>query len=184
MTPLFEALFYTPLLFVFNQNALKASHFISMILNFLYGGHESELFPVIQPIHRYHQMVFYKEKGFELRDEWLFNKKTEKGSAAMVFLNAINISKTQLKEMGGRIKEAGEAYDSSLINAKVDINNFLNAILKVIESKYSIDGHNEFIAEYEGKWNTNWNNKGDYIQFLMILFYETCLHALVVKEIK
>lgn len=30
MTPLFEALFNTPLLFVFNQNALKASHFISM----------------------------------------------------------------------------------------------------------------------------------------------------------
>jgi hypothetical protein len=155
-----------------------------MILNSLYGGQESNLYPIIQPIHRYHQLMFYKERSFELRDEWLFNQKTEKGSAALVFLNAVNISKTNLKEMGDRIKESSEVYESGLIDAKIDLNDFLNTILKVIQSKYSINGYTEFIEENEGRWNTIWNNKGDYIQFLVILFYETCLHALVVKEIK
>jgi hypothetical protein len=75
-------------------------------------------------------------------------------------------------------------YNSSLINASININDFLTAILEVIKSKYAINGYQEFIDGYEAKIDTTWNNKGDYIQFLVILFYETCLHALVVKEIK
>lgn len=89
-----------------------------------------------------------------------------------------------LKEEGNVIKQSGEVYDSSLIDAKISTNDFLNAILKVIQSKYSINGYDEFVEGDKAKWNTIWNNKGDYIQFLVILFYETCLHALVVDEMQ
>ena len=88
-----------------------------------------------------------------------------------------------LKENVDIIKQSGEVYDKSLINATINENGFLNAILNVIYSKYSINGSDEFIAGIGSKWDTGWNNKGDYIQFLVILFYETCLHALVVEEI-
>ena len=28
-----------------------------------------------------------------------------------------------------------------------------------------------------------WNNLGDFIQYCAVLFYETCLHAIVVEEL-
>lgn len=184
LSPLFQTLFNAPFLFVLNPKAFQANHLFSQVLNNFYGGQGSKLFPIAQSIHLYHQFIFYKENSIELKDEWLFNKNTNEGSALMVFLNALNIQKTNLKEEGNVIKQSGEVYDSSLIDAKISTNDFLNAILKVIQSKYSINGYEEFVEGDKAKWNTIWNNKGDYIQFLVILFYETCLHALVVDEMQ
>ena len=183
LSPLFESLFYSPILYVFNQHAFKANHLFSQILNNFYGGQNSKLFPIAQTIHIYHQFIFYKENSSELRDEWLFNQNDENGSAIMVFLNALNIRKTNIKENFFAIKQSGEVYDKSLIDARIDKNDFLKAILNVIQSKYSINGIDEFVLGEDAKKNTTWNNKGDYIQFLVILYYETCLHALVSKEI-
>lgn len=182
-SPLFQSLFYAPLLFVFNPQAFKANHLFSHIFNNFIGGIESNHFQVVQIIHRYHQIIFYKENSIELRDEWPFNKEVDDGSAALVFVHALNIHRTKLNESADLIKQSGEVYDPTLISAKIDVNDFLKAILEVIQSKYSINGYEEFVAGAGAKWNTNWNNKGDYIQFLVILFYETCLHALVVDEI-
>jgi len=183
LSPLFESLFYAPMLYVFNQNAFKANHLFSQILNNFYGGQNSKLFPVAQSIHLYHQYIFYKENSSELRNEWLFNHDVEEGSALSIFLNALNIRKTNLKENAEAIKNSGEVYESSLIDAQIDTNDFLKAILGVIQSKYSINGYDEFVQGEGAKWNTTWNNKGDYIQYLVILYYETCLHALAVDEI-
>lgn len=183
LSPLFESLYYAPILYVFNPDAFKANHLLSQILNNFYGGQESKLFPIAQSIHLYHQFVFYKENSTELKDEWSFNKKSEVGSAIMVFLNALNIRNTNLQNDADVIKQSGEVYDSNLIDACIDTNDFLKAILNVIQSKYSINGFDEFVEGNDAKWKTNWNNKGDYIQFLVILFYETCLHALVTDEI-
>ena len=183
LSPLFESLFYAPMLYVFNQHAFKANHLFSQILNNFYGGQNSKLFPVAQSIHLYHQYIFYKENSSELRNEWLFNHDVEEGSAISIFLNAINIRKTNLKEKAEAIKQSGEVYDSSLIDARIDTNDFLKAILGVIQSKYSINGYDEFVLGEGAKWNTTWNNKGDYIQYLVILYYETCLHSLVVDEL-
>jgi hypothetical protein len=184
LSPLFESIFYAPMLYVFNNHAFKANHLFSQILNNFYGGQNSKLFPIAQSIHLYHQYIFYKENSSELRNEWLFNHDVEEGSAISIFLNAINIRKTNLKENAEAIKQSGEVYDSNLIDARIGTNEFLKAILGVIQSKYSINGYDEFMHGEGAKWNTTWNNKGDYIQYLVILFYETCLHALVVDEIK
>ena len=183
LSPLFESLFYSPVLYVFNKHAFKANHLFSKILNDFVGGQNSKLFPIIKSIHLYHQLIFYKENSTELRDEWLFNKKTDEGSAIIIFLNALNIVKTNLKDDSLQIKQSGELFDKSLIDASVSKTDFLNSILNVIQSKYSINGFGEFMEGEEAKWNTIWNNKGDYIQFLVILYYETCLHALATKEI-
>lgn len=183
LSPLFETLFYAPQLFVFNPEALKANHLFSQILNTFYGGQDSKLFPIAQSIHLYHQFIFYKENSFDLRDEWHFSKDTDEGSAVMIFSHAIDIYKTNLRENANVIKSSGEIYDIKLIDANISIDEFLESILKVIKSKYSINGDEEFVEGGGVKWNTTWNNKGEYIQFLVILFYETCLHALVVDEI-
>lgn len=183
LSPLFISLFDAPFLFVSDQKSFKANHLFSLILNAFFGGSESKLFPIVQSIHLYHQFLFYKKNSIELRDEWPFNKDTNEGSAVMVFYNALNIFKTNLKENAKVIKQSGEIYDTSLIDTKISSDDFLKAILEVIRSKYSINGYEEFV-EGDVAWNTTWNNKGDYIQFLVILFYETCLHALVVDEIQ
>lgn len=183
LSPLFDAIFYTPFLFVFNYQAFKANHFFSQLLNSFIGGQNSKLMSIAQPIHRYHQLLFYKEKSWEFRDEWLFTKDDAEGSANAVFLNALNIRKTYLLENAEIIKQSGEVFNSTLINNKIGTNEFLKAILEVIKSKYSINGYDEFKNGEGTKWNSTWNNKGDYIQYLVILYYETCLHALVIDEL-
>ncbi len=183
LSPLFETIFYTPFLFVFNYNAFKSNHLFSQILNNFYGGINSKIKSLVQPIHSYHQFLFYRENSSELRDEWLFGKDSEEGSAISIFLNAINIRKTKLVINTELIKSSGEVFDSSLIDVKIERTDFLKAVLKVLRTKYSIHGHEEFVNVGGVKWSSTWNNKGDYIQFLVILYYETCLHALVVDDL-
>lgn len=183
LSPLFQSLFHAPILFVLNPKAFKSNHLFSLILNHLYGGNDSPQYSIVQSIHRYHQFIFYKENSIKLKNQWLFNKDTNEGSAMMVFINALNIHKSNFKENVNFIKYSGEVYDSSLIDTKIRTSDFLMAILDVIRSKYSIDVNKELVEADGAQWNTIWNNKGDYIQFLVILFYETCLHALVVKKI-
>ncbi len=183
MSPLFQSLFYAPILYTSNPQAFKANHLFSQVLNNFYGGQDSALFPIAQSIHRYHQLIFYKERSTELRDEWLFNKKVDEGSALMVFFNAMNIVKTDLKQNASSIKSSGQVFGKELIDAKISSTEFLKAILNIIKSKYSINGYDEFLSDSDSKWNNSWNHKGDYIQFLVILYYETSLHALVTQEI-
>jgi len=183
LSPLFEAIFYAPFLYVFNHHAFEANHLFSQILNNFIGGNNSKLMLVAQPIHLYHQFLFYKENSSEFRDEWLFAKDIDEGSAISIFLNALNIRKTNLIENAEIIKQSGEVFNPSLINAKIGTTDFLKAILEVIQSKYSINGYDEFVNGEGTKWNSTWNNKGDYIQFLVILYYETCLHAMVIDDL-
>lgn len=183
LSPLFQSLFYAPILYTSNLNAFKANHLFSQVLNNFYGGQDSALFTIAQSIHRYHQLIFYKERSTELREEWLFNKKVDEGSAMMVFFNGMNIAKTDLKQNSSSIKTSGQVFGKDLIDAEVSSTEFLKAILNIIKSKYSINGYDEFLSGSNSKWNNSWNHKGDYIQFLVILFYETTLHALVTKEI-
>jgi len=183
LSPLFQTIFYTPFLYVYYQKEFKANHLFSQILNNFIGGNNSRVMRIARPIHLYHQVVFYKEKSSEFRDEWLFAKDNEEGSAISIFINALNIRKTILIQNPEIVKQSGEVFNQSLINSKIGANDFLKAILEVIQSKYSINGYDEFVNGKGTKWNSTWNNKGDYIQFLVILFYETCLHAIVIDDL-
>jgi hypothetical protein len=187
-TPLYQSLFYMPILYIDNRNAFKANHLFSHVLNNFYGGQNSPLFNFSQAIHRYHQFVFYKPESIEIRDEWPFAKTTNEGSATMMFMNAMQINNVKFdKDYSMIVKSSGEVYDSDMINKSININDFINGILNVIEEKYSINGSYEFTEKgiENGDWldEGRWNHKGDYLQFLAILWYETCLHSLAVKEI-
>ena len=182
LSPLFQALFYAPFLYVLNNHAFKSNHLFSLILNHFIGG-QSSLVTVDRKIHLYHQHLFYKENSSEFRNEWFFIHDKEEGSAFSIFFNALNIRNTNLIENAEIVKQSGEVFNPKLINAKIGFNDFLNAVLEVIQSKYSINGYDEFVKGEGAKWNTIWNNKGDYIQFLVILYYETCIHAMVIDEL-
>jgi hypothetical protein len=183
LSPLFEAIFHTPILYVMNNDAFHANHLFSQILNNFIGGENSNLMQIAQPIHLYHQYLFYQEGSSDFREEWLFNKDDERGSAHLIFRSALNIRKTNLIEHAEIIKQSGELYNKSLIDKKIETRDFLKAILEVIQNKYSINGYEEFVKGEGTAWDSTWNHKGDYVQYLVILYYETCIHAMVVEEL-
>jgi len=183
LSPLYMSLFHGPILFALSPKIFKANHLFSQILNNLIGGSGSKLMSIVQPIHTYHRLIFYKKNSTELRDMWTFNKNGKYNPAQLVFVYALKIRETNIKIDTKLIKKSGEIYNSKIIDKQISHNDFLKVILDVISSKYSINGYEEFIKDSDNK-RFYWNNKGDYMQFLAILFYETCLHVLVLKELK
>ena len=63
-----------------------------------------------------------------------------------------------------------------LKNAVMDRDDLFYAIQKGIIGKYDI--------RPAGNDPEVWNNLGDLIQYFCIMFYETCLHAVIMDEIK
>lgn len=63
-----------------------------------------------------------------------------------------------------------------LKNDVIDRDDFYYTMQKAIFEKYNIRpaGNNPEV----------WNNLGDLLQYFCIIFYETCLHAVILDEIK
>jgi hypothetical protein len=66
LTPLYKAFFSYPILNFSYQDALKANHIFSSTLQMFYAGNNPE---IIQPIHRFHQAVFYVPNSSKFRPE-------------------------------------------------------------------------------------------------------------------
>jgi len=183
LSPLYQSLFYAPHLYVNFREAFLANHLFSQILQNLVGGSESDLGILARPIHRYHQFIIYEPGTVNLRELWPFAKKTKEGSAVPMFMHAIRILETDLILSSGEIHNSSQIYDRQLIGAEISINDFLNRILMVLLNKYDINGSHEFTDSSNNEWSDTWNNKGDYVQFLAILYYETAIHALALKKL-
>ena len=183
LSPLYQSLFYAPHLYVNYREAFLANHLFSQILQNLVGGSESNLGILAKPVHRYHQFIIYEPGSVKLRELWPFGKKTKEGSAVPMFMHAVRILKTDLVSSSVEIQNSGQIYDRELIGAEISINDFLNRILRVLHRKYDINGSHEFTGAHDNEWSNTWNNKGDYIQFLAILYYETAIHALALKKL-
>jgi len=184
LSPLYQSLFYAPHLYVNFREAFLANHLFSQVLQNLVGGSESDLGKLALPIHRYHQFIIYEPGTVHLRDLWPFGKKTKEGSALIMFMHAKDILKTDLASSSSEIQNSGQIYDRELIGAEISINDFLNRILRVLHRKYDINGSHEFTGNHNNVWSDTWNNKGDYIQFLALLYFETAAHALALRELK
>jgi hypothetical protein len=100
-----------------------------------------------------------------------------------MFMHAVRILETDLSSLSGEIQNSGQIYDRELIGSEISINDFLNRILRVLRGKYDINGSHEFTGSLRNEWSDTWNNKGDYIQFLAILYFETAIHALALKKL-
>lgn len=183
LSPLYQSLFYAPHLYVNYREAFLANHLFSQILQNLVGGSESNLGILAKPVHRYHQFIIYEPGSVNIRELWTFGKKTKEGSAVPMFMHAVRILETDLSSLSGEIQNSGQIYDRELIGSEISINDFLNRILRVLRGKYDINGSHEFTGSLRNEWSDTWNNKGDYIQFLAILYFETAIHALALKKL-
>lgn len=183
VSSMYRSLLYMPTLFHTNKHAFTNNHLFSQILNALAGSGTESMIEIFKPIHRLHQFIFYKEATSEIRDEWEFERHNNIGSGLSIFHNAIEIRNTGLVEEFKNRIDLEEVYFKEIINKSVSKNELISVALHVIGEKYGIDGMYEFTKGANG-WNDGgWNNKGEYIQFLVALYYETCLHAMVVEEI-
>jgi hypothetical protein len=172
LTPLYKALFSYPILNFASLDVLKVNHIFSNTLQMFYAGINSE---IIQPIHRFHQMVFYVPNSTNFRSQWDFETRNDQEKQAMIFLNAVSIRDTNIMSLKSGFLDYDDLMCPELKNRVIDRDDFYNTIQKGIFKKYNIHP--------AGKDPELWNNLGDLIQYFCILFYETCLHAVVLDDI-
>lgn len=173
LSPLYKAFFSYPVLNFAHQDALKANHIFSNTLQMFYAGINPS---IIQPIHRLHQMVFYIPNSSDFRPQWDFETRNDSEKQAMIFLNAISIRETNIMSLKSQFLDSDDFMCPELKNAVMDRDELYYTIQKGIIGRYDIRpaGNNPEV----------WNNLGDLIQYFCILFYETCLHAVIMDEIK
>jgi hypothetical protein len=172
LTPLYKALFNYPILNFSNQVALKSNHILSNTLQMFYTGISPD---IIKPIHLYHQLVFYVPNSNNLRPQWDFPSRNDTLKQASVFMCALSIRETDIIKLKKQFLTFDDCMCPDLKNQVISKNKLFYKIQTGIIKKYgiSVDINNP----------ENWNNLGDLLQYFCILFYETCLHAIFLKEI-
>ncbi|EAZ94373.1 hypothetical protein FBBAL38_00015 [Flavobacteria bacterium BAL38] len=173
LSPLYKAFFSYPILNFAYQDALKANHIFSNTLQMFYAGINPS---IIKPIHRLHQLLFYIPNSSDFRLKWDFEIRNDIEKQSMIFLNAISIRDTNIMSSKNEFLEFDDLMCPELKNAVIGRDEFYNYIQKGIIEKYGI--------RPAGKDIDVWNNLGDLIQYFCVLFYETCLHAVVLEKIK
>jgi hypothetical protein len=130
---------------------------------------------IIKPIHLYHQLVFYVPNSNNLRPQWDFPSRNDTLKQASVFMCALSIRETDIIKLKKQFLTFDDCMCPDLKNQVISKNKLFYKIQTGIIKKYgiSVDINNP----------ENWNNLGDLLQYFCILFYETCLHAIFLKEI-
>ena len=179
LSPMYMALSNYPLLHLFLPKEFDSNHIFSSILQLFYGGIDPK---IITPIHQYHQHIFYSviKWKFSLENtssnfSWKFNLKEDSAFAINIFKYAIKIRETNIINIKDVVINSGQAHKNELKGQKIDMIKFYQEILDVLNEKYNINPPGE---------KYSWNNLGDLLQFLAILFYETCLHSIILEHIE
>jgi hypothetical protein len=72
-------------------------------------------------------------------------------------------------------------FNRDLIDKKLTLNEFISELNGIIHKKYGIYAVEEFETNM---WDDKlWHNKGEYLQYLGIVFYETAINAIVLDNI-
>ena len=171
LTPLYLALYSYPILHFSNPKALKSNHIFSSTLQMFYAGIDQH---IVQPIHKFHQYIFYENGSSKFLDDWDFSKRNDEFSQYQILFNATHIRETGLYAHRNVFIKYGDFHNSELINSTIDKVDFFNKMFSVVYEKYKI-------VPVNGE--PIWNNTGDIMQYFAILFYETCLHAMVLNKI-
>jgi hypothetical protein len=172
LTPLYKAFFSYPILNFAYQDALKANHIFSNTLQMFYAGINPT---IIGPIHRFHQLIFYIPNSSNFRPQWDFESRNDTEKQNIIFLNALSIRETDILSLKSHFLDYDDYMCPELNNAVIDRDELYYTIQKGIIGKYYI--------RPAGDDTEVWNNLGDLIQYFCILFYETCLHAVVLEKI-
>tara|TARA_B100000780_G_C20882397_1_gene351048 strand:- start:143 stop:679 length:537 start_codon:yes stop_codon:yes gene_type:complete len=168
-----------PLLYLFSPKEFDSTHIFSNILGLFYVGIDPN---IITPIHQHHQHMFYSKIHWKFSLEntssnfsWKFNIEDDSAFATNIFKYAIKIRETDLINKKEAFINSGMVYKKELKGQKIDMIKFYQEILDVLIKKYNINPHEEKFS---------WNNLGDLVQYLAILFYETCLHSIILEDIE
>jgi hypothetical protein len=172
LSPLYQALFSYPILHFAHPEALKVNHIFSNTLQMFYAGINPD---IIQPIHWFHQSIFYAPNSVEFDTSWDFETRRDADKQINIFLSALSIRATDIMEFRNEFLIYEEFMCPELKDSKINANELFETIIMGIIRKYNI-----YPAQNDPE---DWNNLGDLIQFFCILFYETCLHAVAIDEI-
>ena len=132
LTPLYMSLYNYPILNQFYPKELDANHIFSSTLQMFYGGIDPT---IIQPIHRFHQHVFYSKPGWRFSSE----KTSTNFSCPFSIVDDIKFQSTilhyamRIKESGladdkTPFIESGQVFNKELIDLKIDINQFCGLV--------------------------------------------------------
>lgn len=152
---------------------LSRNHIFSTIFQ-IHNGYIEET--VRAGIHAMHQMVFYDEGTSELRNFWKFKDislhellmSSSFRSAAHVKNKYLNFEDFHIEA----IIQSGEVFDSNAIGADFSEEELWNLVCGVMSEKYGM------FLNVKG-----WQTIGEFMEFIGILFYETCLHAIVANKV-
>lgn len=173
LTPLYKAFFSYPILNFAYLDALISNHIFSNTLQMFYAGINPK---IIQPIHKFHQAVFYVSNSYNFGPQWDFETRNDSKKQKTIFLSGLSIRETNIMSLKNEFLAYNDLMCPELKNIVIDINEFYSIIQQGIFKKYNIRPAGNDIEV--------WNNLGDLIQYFCILFYETCLHAVILDEIK
>ena len=171
---MFNSLLTYPLLNSANIEALKYNHIFSQ--NFQYFAESADP-GIAHYIHKYHPTIFYDSQSSELKDEWTFDMKNDVDITAKLFISACQIRDTEI--LSGKdiyLKLDGFSFPN-LKRGCLNYDDFRWEIDLGIFSKYGIR------APRHGE-NNGWSNNADFMQYCAIFFFETCAHALVLKDLR
>ena len=167
--PLVWALQESPVLFTYQKKAYLANHIFSSVFQFLTIGIDMA---ILAPIHRFHQILYYENGTTTFREVWDFNTKNRDFIIAQTFHNAITIRQSGLVTDKTIYTKSGEIFDKALIGQNQDKSTFFISIQNVLLHKYGYD------IEFDKPRST-----GEFIELIAMLYYETCLHSIVLDEI-
>ena len=172
LSPLFDALTQYPLLHLFLPKEFRANHIFSSTLQLLYKGMDSK---VITHIHKFHQVLFYEPGTSRLRDAFRFNELERGLLLSQVLHNSANF-RNHREAMAFRknFLDLGEYYIASLKNKIVTRSELYSNIDLILKEKYKMDLDQQL----------KYGNIGDFMQFLGIVFYETCMHAMILEKVE
>jgi hypothetical protein len=167
--PLFSALQESPILYTYHKKAYIANHIFSSVFQFFTMGIDMA---ILAPIHRFHQFLFYENGTSTFREVWDFNTEDQHFLIVQTFHNAITIRQSGLVTDKTIYTMSREIFDKALIGQKLDKLTFFASIQNVLSQKYGYD------IEFDKPRST-----GEFIELIAMLYYETCLHSIVLDEI-
>lgn len=170
LSPLYTTLIHYPILYSFFPNELNANHLFSSILQFFYINANRD---IAKHVHAYHQYLFYDANPRKVRNEWDFEENGRGETISQLMFNTIGIQQSPLRRTRPDFLTSDNYIMNDLKNKTIYRKDFMIVITDLIERYYetTID---QMIEEL---------NHGEYLQMLAVMYYETAVHAMIVKEI-
>lgn len=170
LPPLFLTLNKYPVLYTLYPKAFETNHLFTQLLHSITPNLSSK---VLNSIVFYHEAYFYEEKSPEFKVELDLMIKELPAEDLIYEILSSSMSMRYSDFLDDEHRKAFQNENNislkHLRGVDITLDDFINdEIIKLIKEKYGIE-----ISEF------GWNDRGDLIQAMAILYYETCIHVLL-----